>query len=112
MSKKNNQGGLVYSTNPGFQLRDNEKEKQETLSATQQDLRIWIERKGGGKVATVVKGFIGNEDDLTALAKLLKTKCGVGGTAKEGIIIIQGDVRDKVLLLLEKEGYKAKKAGG
>lgn len=109
--KKNSVGGLVYSTNPDFkpQLHD---EEINTPSSSQQDLKIWLERKGGGKVVTVVKGFIGKEEDLDDLARMLKSKCGVGGGAKDGDILIQGDHRDKVLTLLIQQGYKAKKAGG
>lgn len=109
--KKNKEGGIVYSTNPNYEY-DNE-ENIETLEPHQQDLRIWLEKGGrGGKVASVVKGFIGNEDDLKELAGLLKNKLGTGGSAKDEEIIIQGDHRDKMLAILVDKGYKAKKAGG
>jgi translation initiation factor 1 len=112
MSKKNNAaGGLVYSTNPDFKPQSHDEEIN-TPSSSQQDLKIWLERKGGGKVVTVVKGFIGKERDLDDLARMLKSKCGVGGGAKDGDILIQGDHREKVLTLLIQQGYKAKKAGG
>ena len=101
----------VYSTNPDY-FDDWEDEVEESLPPAEQHLRIWLERKKGGKVATVVKDFIGNDDDLKSLGKELKTKCGTGGSVKDGEIIIQGDFRDKVLDLLIKAGYKAKKAGG
>lgn len=99
---------LVYSTNQHV---------NEAIHATpppqQQNLKVSRESKGrGGKVVTLVNGFIGKEDDLEKLAKLLKTKCGVGGTAKDMEIVIQGDMRDKVADILIKEGYKVKKAGG
>ena len=104
--------GMVYSTNPDFQYQTDEEPEAETLPPAQQDLRVWLDRKHrAGKVATLVKGFVGREEDLQTLAKLLKTKCGVGGSAKEGEILSQGDHRDRVVELLLKEGYKCKKAG-
>ncbi len=111
-NKKNNNGGFVFSTNPDFKLEE-EEEVVETPAPEKQQLRVWLDRKNrGGKEATLVKGFAGSDDDLQNLGKLLKTKCGVGGSAKEGEIIIQGDHRDKILALLLKEGYKnTKKAG-
>lgn len=109
--KKSNNGGLVYSTNPEFKL-EQEEEEIATPSASGQELKVWLERKGGGKVVTVVKGFIGKEKDLEDLARMLKSKCGVGGGAKDGDILIQGDHREKVITLLQQQGYRAKKAGG
>lgn len=114
MSKKKKNKGIVgdimYSTNPDFKYEFESEE--ETLSPTQQDLRVWLDKKHrGGKQATLVKGFIGSEEDLKDLAKILKSKCGVGGSAKEGEIIIQGDFRDKIVELLKNLGYKVKKAG-
>lgn len=109
---KNISGDVVYSTNQNFEY-DYGNDEEETLSLDQQDLRVWLDKKHrGGKIASVVKGFIGSETDLKDLAKLLKSKCGVGGSAKDGEIIIQGDHRDKILKILLDEGYKAKKAGG
>lgn len=103
-------GGLVYSTNKN--LPAEKEQKIETLPNSQQDLRIWLEKNHrGGKVATVIKGFVGNDEDLESLAKMLKTKCGTGGSAKDGEIIIQGDHRDKILDIIIKAGYKGKKAG-
>ncbi|MEI6695234.1 MAG: translation initiation factor [Bacteroidota bacterium] len=110
MSKKNNPVGIVYSTNPDFQYQFDKEEIQDTLIPKQQDLRVLLDKKQrGGKKVTLITGFIGKEDDLSDLGKLLKTKCGVGGTAKDGEILIQGDFKDKVLDLLLKLGYKAKK---
>lgn len=104
--------GMVYSTNPDFQYTTDEVEEAETLAPAEQNLRVWLDRKQrGGKVVTLVKGFVGREADLAELARLLKTKCGVGGAAKEGEILIQGDHRDRVVELLTAAGYKCKKAG-
>jgi translation initiation factor 1 len=110
---KNITGDVVYSTNPDFDYETKEMGNVETLRPEQQNLRVWLDRKmRKGKVVTLIQGFIGSDDDLKDLAKILKTKCGVGGTAKDGEIVIQGEVREKVLEILLSEGYKAKKAGG
>jgi translation initiation factor 1 len=112
--KKSDKNGVVFSTNPDYKFEAEEDDIIQTLAPEKQALRIWLDRKNrAGKDATLIKGFIGDNEDLEALGKTLKTKCGTGGTAKDGEIIIQGDMRDKVLELLLKMGYKlAKKAGG
>ena len=110
---KQNRTGVVYSTNPDFTYQDNEPGETPTLPPQQQQLRVQLDKKQrGGKQVTLVTGFVGTEADLQALGKLLKTKCGVGGSAKDGEVVVQGDFRDKVLEVLLKAGYKAKKAGG
>ena len=102
--------GVVYSTNPDFQYETSSGEEVETLPAAQQKLIVSIDRRArAGKQVTLVKGFVGRDEDLAALAKTLKTKCGVGGSAKEGEIIIQGDFRDRVVELLKGMGYNAKR---
>ena len=104
--------GMVYSTNPDFRYETDEEPEAETLPAGQQELRVWLDRKQrGGKVVTLVRGFVGRSADLEALARLLKTRCGVGGSVKEGEIIIQGDHRDRVVEILLRGGYRCKKAG-
>lgn len=105
--------GTVYSTNPDFEYRTGERPEAETLPPARQELRVWLDRRQrGGKVATLVKGFVGRAGDLDELARLLKTKCGVGGAVKQGEILIQGDHRDRVTEILSKSGYRCKKAGG
>ena len=116
MSKKNNNsggGGFVFSTDPNFRFPGNEPEKTDTPVHEKQALRIWLQRIKGNKEATVIKGFVGPDEQLEALAKILKNKCASGGNAKEGEIILQGDHRDKVLKYLLDQGYSnTKKAGG
>ena len=105
--------GMVYSTNPDFEYTTTEADEVATLSPEKQDLRVWLDRKHrGGKTVTLVKGFVGSDDDLQELGRMLKSRCGVGGSAKDGEIIIQGDHRDRVVELLTKAGYRCKKAGG
>lgn len=113
MSKKDKTGGLVYSTNPNFNPGEDDEENDEvTLKPNQQQLKVYLDRLGGGKFVSRINGFTGKTGDIELLGKLLKQKCGVGGTVKDREILIQGDHRDKIILLLLKEGYKAKKAGG
>lgn len=98
--------GVVFSTNADFRYESIEEEEDETLPKNQQKLRVNIERNGrGGKTVTIVRGFVGNDSDMKEFAKMLKTKCGVGGSAKEGEIIIQGDFKDKIIGLLKSDGY-------
>lgn len=112
-SSNKNRSGVVYSTDPDFQFDDNNTEDVVTLPPQQQMLKVFLDKKmRAGKQVTLITGFVGKEDDLIDLGKLIKTKCGVGGTVKDGEIIIQGDFRDKILDILTKANYKAKKAGG
>ena len=112
MSKKKKKiKGVMYSTNPNFEF-EYENKDTETLPAEKQNLKICIDKHRAGKVVVIIKGFIGNTNDLNLLSKIIKTKCGVGGTVKNGEIIIQGDIREKIMTILEKEGYKYKRVGG
>jgi len=109
---KDSLGGMVYSTNPSFEWEKIEPEIQ-TPDPKYQDLRIELNRKlKAGKIATMISGFIGKEEDFQELAKKLKSFCGAGGSAKDGIILVQGDFKEKVFNYLLKEGYKVKKSGG
>ncbi|MBC9810996.1 translation initiation factor [Crocinitomicaceae bacterium CZZ-1] len=104
---------VVYSTNPDFGYEFESEETAETLPKNQQKLYVSIDKKSrGGKEVTLIEGFIGTEDDLKELGKLLKTKCGVGGSVKDGEILVQGNFRDKIIAILESEGYQTKRKGG
>ena len=97
---------IVYSTNPDFRYETEEHDNTETLSKEKQKLRVSVEKKGrGGKTATIITGFVGSENDLASLGKLLKIKCGVGGSVKDGLIIIQGELKQRIVDLLKNEGY-------
>ncbi len=117
MSKKNknSKNGFFFSTDPDFEFFDqDDSEMEESLAPEKQNLRVFIDRKKRkGKEVTLITGFEGTDDDLKALGKFLKSKCGVGGSVKDGEILIQGNHRDKVVDLLKEKGYgKTKKAGG
>ena len=104
--------GVVYSTSSDFSFQESSKDEHETLPAQQQNLKLFLDKNNrAGKQVTVVSGFIGTTADLESLAKVLKNKCGVGGSSKDGEILIQGDVREKLLVVLMAAGYKVKRAG-
>lgn len=107
-----NREGVVYSTNPDYNYFENIPGLQTTLPNEQQNLIVRLDRKQrGGKVVTLVEGFVGSPDDLKTLAKELKSKCGVGGSQKDGEIIIQGDFKEKIFQLLQEQNFKVKKSG-
>jgi translation initiation factor 1 len=106
-------GGFVYSTNDREDFSQFQGQEAENLSPGDQNLEAHFSNKGrGGKTVTVIKGFIGSDDERKALAKLLKTKCSVGGSVKDGDIVIQGKFRDKIIEILKSEGYSVKRVGG
>lgn len=101
--------GVVYSTNQDFEYQEEETPQAATLAPAKQNLRVTLDKRNrGGKKVTLVTDFKGSEEDLKVLGKILKGKCGVGGSAKDGEIIIQGDFREKIVQILQKEGYKAR----
>lgn len=111
MGKKSKNNRVVYSTNPDFEEAF-ENEEQETLEPSKQLLEVHLDKKNrGGKMAVVVKNFVGTEEDLKELGKMLKAACGVGGSVKDQEVIIQGDMREKVMEVLNKKGYKTKRVG-
>lgn len=105
--------GMVYSTDPDYEYDTGAEEEPATLPPQRQALRVWLDRRQrAGKCVTIVRGFVGSRSDLEQLARMLKNRCGTGGSAKDGEIIIQGDRRDRVVELLLQAGYGCKKAGG
>lgn len=113
MTKKNkNNINVVYSTNPNFKFETNDAAEESSVVPSKEQLKIYLDRLGGGKLLSRVTGFTGKTGDIELLEKLLKQKCGVGGSVRDREILIQGDHREKIILILSKEGYKIKKAGG
>lgn len=113
MSKKKERLNVVYSTNPNFHYEYESEEEPATLLPSEQTLYVSLDRKQrGGKEVTLIEGFVGADSDLQQLGKQLKSKCGVGGTAKNGEIMIQGNFREKIIELLLKEGFRVKRKGG
>ncbi len=115
MAKKNewkHREGVVYSTSENFEYETDGNKQKSTLPMQQQNLKVLLDKNGrAGKQVTIVAGFVGKTGDIETLTKLLKTKCGVGGSTKDGEVLLQGDLRDKVVQALVKEGYKAKRIG-
>ena len=112
MSKKNTSGGFVYSTNPDFKPEPEESGENEEIGRSQLNIRVFLDRLGGNKMVSRVSGFPENYPEIDEIGRTLKQKCGVGGSVKNGEILIQGDHRDKIVAILLKDGIKAKKAGG
>tara|TARA_X000001036_G_scaffold6229_1_gene5657 strand:- start:1392 stop:1724 length:333 start_codon:yes stop_codon:yes gene_type:complete len=109
--KKKNKKLTVYSTNPNFEY-DEDNHEVITLEPSDQLLEVWIDKHRAGKTAIIIKGYVGNLSEIKDLSKKLKTKCGVGGSVKNGEIIIQGNVRDKIMDILKQDGYRYKRVGG
>ena len=111
--KKNrkNRKGILYSTNPDFEYKY-EEEEHHNLPPSEQNLKVCIDKHRAGKVAVIIKDYVGSNNNLRLLGKLLKQKCAVGGSVKNGEIIIQGNVRERVMRILEEEGYRYKRVGG
>ena len=108
---KKNRKGVLYSTNPDFEY-EYEDNEMETIPNNKQHLKVCIDKHRAGKIVVIIKNFVGKNDDLKNLGKILKSKCGVGGSTKNGEIIIQGNIREKVMEILKKEGYNYKRVGG
>ncbi|TCK82847.1 translation initiation factor [Albibacterium bauzanense] len=113
-SKKKVYSGVMYSTDSNYNfVEENQAGEEETLPPKQQDLRVSLDKKQrAGKAVTLITGFIGSDQDLESLGKMLKQKCGVGGSVKDRMILIQGDFRKRIIELLLAEGYKVKQSGG
>lgn len=113
-SKKRVFSGIMYSTDSNYNfIEENQSGEMDTLPPQQQDLRVSLDRKQrGGKSVTLITGFVGSDSDLDSLGKMLKQRCGVGGSVKDGIVLIQGDFRKRVMELLLADGYKVKQSGG
>ena len=110
---KKKRSDVVYSTDPGFDYSHDGASEEETLLPKDQSLYVFHDRKQRkGKTVTVVEGFVGSKEDLNDLSKKIKAACGVGGSVKEGVILIQGEIREKVAILLEKESYRVTRKGG
>jgi translation initiation factor 1 len=112
MKKDGKRFNVVYSTNKDYHYQNKAAKVQATLPPSQQQLKIFLDRLGGGKFVSRITGFIGKEEDLDSLAKTLKQKCGTGGNAKNGEVLIQGDKREQLMRILGEMGFKVKKAGG
>jgi translation initiation factor 1 len=115
MGKKNDwkkREGVVYSTDGNFAYTHGDQQEELTLPPQQQQLKVSLDKSGrAGKQVTLVSGFVGSANDLNDLAKMLKSRCGVGGSVKDGAVLIQGEFRDKVVEILIREGYKARRSG-
>jgi len=107
----NKNSKIVYSTSTNIE-DENASDEIGTMGPNEQELRVWRQRLGGGRMVTLVKGFVGKESDMKALGKMLKLSCGSGGTVKDGEILVQGDHREKIVNILKTKGYNAKASGG